>query len=748
MKKMITFLMILFLIGTFVIGVFPTTASAISKSTVQTKINNLKALFPQGSYFTKSGGPCAAQYQYKGKCNSTSCPNCELKNILEYNVSAKNAVDMSIFSGNTLTHNSCLGFACFAFGYIFGHDPYNGNTYEIRSSDYGGINEQFLSQLRPGDFLTCNNGSHYAIFYGYDSDSIHLIDSNALGCCQVNYVDWNDRKWNHYTSIVAKRSLNYETTGTSPKVEHGYPGYTDVITDNNAVVYGKVYKNTGGAAQTFGIRVRPSNATYANGGWTYVHAPSQNYIGNSTVMIWYDIQKEMGVTLTHATSYTYQLLAKIDGTEYWSEEKSFTTTGSHSYGAWVKNNDTTHKRSCTCGKTETANHSWNNGQVTKQPTCKDNGIKTYTCTGCGSTRTETLAQTNAHSYNEWVNNDFLTHKHTCSVCQRTEMVNHNWIDGTVTKQPTCKDYGTKVYTCSGCGTTKTENLSRLTTHTWNRGTVTKQPNCKDYGTKTYTCTVCGVTKTENVAKLTTHTYDNACDTSCNICTQTRSITHNFKTIWSKDNTSHWHECSVCKTKKDIATHTPGAEATETTAQSCTICGYIIKPALNHTHSYASDYTADEKGHWHKCIGCEETNSYTEHDFENTCDKDCSICGYRRETAHTYTESWENNEVNHWHKCAGCGLKVDEEVHAPGTAATEAMAQTCTICDYVIVPALSSDETKEPTESILTTDPSIDANIPTDKTEPEVKNILWGLLFAVSGIVVGGGIAFIVIKKKR
>lgn len=40
---------------------------------------------------------------------------------------------------------------------------------------------------------------------------------------------------------------------------------------------------------------------------------------------------------------------------------------------------------------------------------------------------------------------------------------------------------------------------------------------------------------------------------------------------------------TCHTKKDEAAHIPGAEATETTAQTCTVCGYVIKAPLGHTH---------------------------------------------------------------------------------------------------------------------------------------------------------------------
>ena len=35
-------------------------------------------------------------------------------------------------------------------------------------------------------------------------------------------------------------------------------------------------------------------------------------------------------------------------------------------------------------------HTWNGGEVTKQPTTEETGIKTYTCSSCGATRTEEL----------------------------------------------------------------------------------------------------------------------------------------------------------------------------------------------------------------------------------------------------------------------------------------------------------------------------------------------------------------------
>ena len=81
-----------------------------------------------------------------------------------------------------------------------------------------------------------------------------------------------------------------------------------------------------------------------------------------------------------------------------------------------------------------------------------------------------------------------------------------------------------------------------------------------------------------VEKMSDHTGGTAtCKdrATCTICGQKYGdlAAHNYKTTWSTDSAKHWHECSVCGgNKKDVAAHTPGAPATETTPQTCTICG--------------------------------------------------------------------------------------------------------------------------------------------------------------------------------
>ncbi len=195
---------------------------------------------------------------------------------------------------------------------------------------------------------------------------------------------------------------------------------------------------------------------------------------------------------------------------------------------------------------KTCQHVWDNGKVTKEPTETETGIKTYTCTLCGETKTETIPKlTHEHSYKAVVTAPTCTEKgyttHTCAcgdsyVDTYTDALGHAWDEGKVTKEPTETETGTKTFTCTRCGETRTEVIPALshehsykdvvtaptctekgyTTHTcacgdsyvdtyvdalghaWDEGKVTKEPTETETGVKTFTCTRCGETKTETI----------------------------------------------------------------------------------------------------------------------------------------------------------------------------------------------------------------------------------------------------------
>ncbi len=117
---------------------------------------------------------------------------------------------------------------------------------------------------------------------------------------------------------------------------------------------------------------------------------------------------------------------------------------------------------------KTCQHVWDNGKVTKEPTETETGIKTYTCTLCGETKTETIPK--------------LTHEHS--------------YDAVVTA-PTFTEMGYTTHTCA-CGDSYVDTYVDALGHAWDSGKVTKEPMETKTGVKTFTCTRCGETKTETI----------------------------------------------------------------------------------------------------------------------------------------------------------------------------------------------------------------------------------------------------------
>lgn len=74
-------------------------------------------------------------------------------------------------------------------------------------------------------------------------------------------------------------------------------------------------------------------------------------------------------------------------------------------------------------------HTWDAGVVTKEPTCTEAGVKTYTCTTCGATKTEAIAA-----------------------------LGHVWGAYTVTEHAVNGNDGEKTLTCSRCDTTESVPL--------------------------------------------------------------------------------------------------------------------------------------------------------------------------------------------------------------------------------------------------------------------------------------------------
>ena len=171
---------------------------------------------------------------------------------------------------------------------------------------------------------------------------------------------------------------------------------------------------------------------------------------------------------------------------------------------------------------KTEDHSWNQGEITKEPTCKEKGEKTFTCSICGNTKTEKVSTTD-HQHMEIRNQKNPTCKEAgysgdtyCADCgvkissgkTIAKTKNHNWDGGVITTEPTCTERGEKTFTCTICGNTNTKKVN-ATGHSYGAYKVVKEPTNKRKGLKSKTCSVCGKIVYEGIPKTNSSPTDSS-----------------------------------------------------------------------------------------------------------------------------------------------------------------------------------------------------------------------------------------------
>lgn len=374
------------------------------------------------------------------------------------------------------------------------------------------------------------------------------------------------------------------------------------------------------------------------------------------------------------------------------------------FGDWVDDaNGDTHTRTCAdpeCGKTETVAHSWDNGKETTAPTCTQDGVKTFTCSDCGATKTEAIealghdwsdwtddgilaakdthsrtckrncgvaAEIENHSWSRWTSVNENTHKKTCDICDAIRTASHNWGEGVVAKEPTEEEEGLMTYTCGDCGQTKGEPIDKLEhvhnwsdwydnqngTHTrscrcgedetkdcaWDNGVVTKEPTHYEEGVKTYTCTVCGHAYTEDIPVLTDHVWGEWIVNKLD-----EANTHIRYCICDETQTApHSFDNGVVTTKP---THTSKGVKTFT----CADCGY----------SYTEDVPKMTEHQW---------TDWSDNK-DGTHIRSCA-CNATETAAHIWNNWTVQNDGSKKRECADCGaievimLSDDKPVNTTG-----------------------------------------------------------------------------------
>jgi len=119
-------------------------------------------------------------------------------------------------------------------------------------------------------------------------------------------------------------------------------------------------------------------------------------------------------------------------------------------------------------------HKYSSSAITTPPTCKEEGVRTYTCENCGDTSfTEKIPVNDEH---------------------KEEIIPE--------VKPTCVSVGyTEGVKCSVCDKVLSEPKELSPTGHSNNIVVNKKATCIDKGSQTLTCTLCGAVSTEDIPSL-------------------------------------------------------------------------------------------------------------------------------------------------------------------------------------------------------------------------------------------------------
>ena len=407
-------------------------------------------------------------------------------------------------------------------------------------------------------------------------------------------------------------------------------------------------------------------------------------------------------------------------------------------------------------KAEALGHKWNEGKITTQPTCTEEGVKTFQCMVCGKTKTEKVSAL-GHDWNE----DFTVDKEAtceetglksihckrcderkeittipakghvkgkvkienateatceeggsydevvyCTVCNKelsrntvkTEALGHKWNEGKITTQPTCTEEGVKTFQCMVCGKTKTEKVSALG-HDWNEDfTVDKEATCEETGLKSIHCKRCDSKKDETVIPAKGHIagekkIENAteavCEAGgsydevvyCTVCNKEISR----KTIKTEAKGHKWNEGKV--TTEPTCTE-EGVKTFE-----CTVCGKTKTEKVEALgHDWDNDFTVDKEATCEEtglksihCKRCDSKKDETvipakghiagekkiENATESTCENGgsydeviyCTVCGKELSRTTIKTEAkghkWNEGKVTTEPTCTEEGVKTFE-----------------------------------------------------------------------------------------
>ena len=303
---------------------------------------------------------------------------------------------------------------------------YGSNNYVTISAANTGDPEQIWKFIRQGDGSYCIQNMYSDWYLTYEGDCVQQakVTVSWLNTNKASRFQWYIYDKNGTFQLVPKDSVtagtwlvldctgNYQTAGTQMEL----------------------YSNWSGAAQIFSLYPvdyqKPAAPPKVE-----ITVPEVVTVGEEVKISWtasplrekYD-QREYCVTVEGGGSkkviYTTDTSVSVTikrrelhcnvtvdarNTKYASYSSSSYASfrcveaHEHSYTAVVTPPTCTEKgyttHPCACGESyvdtyvDALGHSWDSGTVTKEPTATETGVRTYTCTRCSATKTETIPAT-------------------------------------------------------------------------------------------------------------------------------------------------------------------------------------------------------------------------------------------------------------------------------------------------------------------------------------------------------------------
>ena len=348
-------------------------------------------------------------------------------------------------------------------------------------------------------------------------------------------------------------------------------------------------------------------------------------------------------------------------------------------------------------------HDWGEYVETTAPTCIEAGIETSTCRRCGDAKTQGIAATGHTPGAAATCTDpqtctvcgaelaaatghtpgaaaTCTKAQTCTVCgaELAARLGHDWGEPYIYAEPDCVSSGAVYHDCKRCGQTGVYGGIRPLGHAYGSYAQTQAPTCTEAGIETAECSRCGDVVTREIP-ATGHTPGAAATcTDAEICTVcgaelAAALGHAYgpyTTTTAPTCTDKGEDTATCTRCGDVVTreisatgHTPGAAATCTTAQTCTVCGVELAPILGHT--FGPDATCTEP-------------------------QVCTVCGAVITPASGHIPGPEAT-CTEPQTCTVCGIELAAaKGHTAGPEATCTDAQTCTVCGTELAAALGHD----------------------------------------------------------